>query len=107
MPGLVPGIHVFNDVGRQDVGGRDIGVRKHAVLRTAKPGHDGYEAFRYRQTDATNPHAIRITAGQKVKKASRPGPIGLGLGSLVSPSSAAATISSSGPVPRTSSARPI
>ena len=25
---------------REDVDGRDIGVRKHAVLRTAMPGHD-------------------------------------------------------------------
>ena len=26
----------------QDVDARDIGVRKHAVLRTAKPGHDNH-----------------------------------------------------------------
>jgi hypothetical protein len=54
MPALVAGIHVLwpcnsKDVdGRdkpghdksKDVGGRDIGVRKHAVLWTAMPGHD-------------------------------------------------------------------
>ena len=41
MPGLVPGIHVFALVGtHKHVDGRDIGVRKHAVLRTAMPGHD-------------------------------------------------------------------
>ena len=33
MPGLVPGIHVFNGrCNTKDVDGRDIGVRKHAVL---------------------------------------------------------------------------
>jgi hypothetical protein len=41
MPGRVPGIHVF--VFWQDVDGRGIGVQKHAVLRTAMPGHDGDE----------------------------------------------------------------
>jgi len=40
MPGLVPGIHVFGQRTKKDVDGRDIGVRKHAVLRTAMPGHD-------------------------------------------------------------------
>jgi len=39
MPGFMPGIHVFWLL-KQDVDGRDIGVRKHAVLRTAMPGHD-------------------------------------------------------------------
>jgi hypothetical protein len=39
MPGLVPGIHVFYS-SRKVVDGRDIGVRKHAVLWTAMPGHD-------------------------------------------------------------------
>ena len=39
MPGFMPGIHVFWLL-KQDVDGRDIGVRKHAVLRTATPGHD-------------------------------------------------------------------
>ena len=39
MPGFMPGIHVFWLL-KQDVDGRDIGVRKHAVLRTARPGHD-------------------------------------------------------------------
>jgi hypothetical protein len=40
MPGLVPGIHIFEPRVEEDVDGRDIGVRKHAVLRTAMPGHD-------------------------------------------------------------------
>src|SRR6476646_4879962 len=48
-----------------------------------------------------------ITAGQNVKNASSPGPIGLGFGSLSSPSSAASMIASRGPVPTTSSASPI
>jgi hypothetical protein len=39
MPGLVPGIHVLA-TSHQDVDGRDIGVRKHAVFWTAMPGHD-------------------------------------------------------------------
>ena len=39
MPGFMPGIHAFRLL-KQDVDGRDIGVRKHAVLRTAMPGHD-------------------------------------------------------------------
>jgi len=39
MPGFMPGIHVFQLL-KQGVDGRDIGVRKHAVLRTAMPGHD-------------------------------------------------------------------
>jgi hypothetical protein len=40
-PGLVPGIHVFSLVlSKEDVDGRDIGVRKHVVLRTTMPGHD-------------------------------------------------------------------
>ena len=38
MPGLVPGIHAL--LCRQVVGGRDIGERSDAVLRTAVPGHD-------------------------------------------------------------------
>jgi hypothetical protein len=39
MAALVAGIHVFGFL-KQDVDGRDIGVRKHAVLWTAMPGHD-------------------------------------------------------------------
>jgi hypothetical protein len=35
----VPGIHVFTTCD-QDVDGRDIRVRKHAVPWTAMPGHD-------------------------------------------------------------------
>jgi hypothetical protein len=39
--GLGPRIHVLLLDGRKkSVDGRDIGVRKHAVLQTAKPGHD-------------------------------------------------------------------
>jgi hypothetical protein len=42
MPALVAGIHVLTALQQsKDVDGRDIGVRKHAVLRTAMPGHDG------------------------------------------------------------------
>ena len=40
MPGLVPGIHVLRPSNSKDVDGRDIGVRKHAVLWTAMPSHD-------------------------------------------------------------------
>jgi|GEM_PF-2512745 hypothetical protein len=41
MPGFMPGIHVLSQKrDSEDVDGRDIGVRKHAVLRTAMPGHD-------------------------------------------------------------------
>jgi hypothetical protein len=40
MPGLAPGIHVLRPSNSKDVDGRDIGVRKHAVLWTAMPGHD-------------------------------------------------------------------
>jgi hypothetical protein len=57
MPALVAGIHVlvFKDVDGRDKPGHDerealtfppscpalcVGVRKHAVLRTAMPGHD-------------------------------------------------------------------
>src|SRR4026208_1535389 len=37
----MPGIHVLSQKrDSEDVDGRDIGVRKHAVLRTAMPGHD-------------------------------------------------------------------
>src|SRR5262245_1374409 len=39
MPGLMPGIHVFL-CGKEGVGGRDIGERSDAVLRTPMPGHD-------------------------------------------------------------------
>jgi hypothetical protein len=42
MPALVAGIHVFECRVEEDVDGRNIGVRKHAVLRTAKPGHDDW-----------------------------------------------------------------
>ena len=34
------GIHVFATP-KKDMDGRDIGERSDAVLRTAKPGHDG------------------------------------------------------------------
>src|SRR5665213_2007836 len=42
MAGLVPAIHVFalSYARKQGVDARDIGVRKHAVLRTAMRGHD-------------------------------------------------------------------
>jgi len=40
MAGLVPAIHVFVIATPEDVDARDIGVRKHAVLRTAMRGHD-------------------------------------------------------------------
>jgi len=40
----MPGIHVLSQKrDSEDVDGRDIGVRKHAVLRTAMPGHDEEE----------------------------------------------------------------
>ena len=45
MPGFMPGIHVFCSL-LQDVDARDIGVRKHAVLRTAMRGHDERETVR-------------------------------------------------------------
>jgi hypothetical protein len=38
MPGLVPGIHVFFSIQTWMAG--VIGVQKHAVVRTAMPGHD-------------------------------------------------------------------
>src|SRR6478735_6562274 len=41
MPGFMPGIHVLVRLRKEGVDGRDIGSRKHAVLRTAMPGHDG------------------------------------------------------------------
>jgi hypothetical protein len=40
MPALVAGIHVLKLARLKDMDGRDIGVQKHAVLRTAMPGHD-------------------------------------------------------------------
>ena len=42
MAGLVPAIYVLLHYRRskKDVDVRHIGVRKHAVLRTAKAGHD-------------------------------------------------------------------
>jgi hypothetical protein len=41
MAGLAPAIYVSGySLCREDVDARDIGVRKHAVLRTAKRGHD-------------------------------------------------------------------
>jgi hypothetical protein len=43
MPALVAGIHVLRPGNNKDVDGRDIGVLKYAVLRTAMPGHDGEE----------------------------------------------------------------
>src|SRR5689334_15608596 len=46
MAGLVPAIHVFPDARPQDVDARVIGVRKHAVLRTAMPAHDDRETER-------------------------------------------------------------
>jgi hypothetical protein len=36
---LVPGIHVFSDVSKQDVDGRDISAFTR-VFRRAMPGHD-------------------------------------------------------------------
>jgi len=41
MAGLVPAIHALNLQSRKVVDARDIGGRKHAVLWTAMPGHDG------------------------------------------------------------------
>ena len=41
MAGLVPAIHALLFCTAEDVDARDIGVRKHAVLRTAMRGHDG------------------------------------------------------------------
>ena len=41
MAGLVPAIHVYGE--KEDVDARDIGVRKHAVFRTAMRGHDERE----------------------------------------------------------------
>jgi hypothetical protein len=40
MPGFMPGIHVFTRCNSKDVDGRDKRYAKHAVLRTAMPGHD-------------------------------------------------------------------
>jgi hypothetical protein len=40
MAGLVPAIHVLVRSRIQDVDARDIGVRKHAVLRTAMRGNE-------------------------------------------------------------------
>jgi hypothetical protein len=41
MPGLVPGIHVFNSIAAsKDVDGRAEASGSDAVLRTAMPGHD-------------------------------------------------------------------
>ena len=40
MAGLVPAIHALLFCTAEDVDARDIGVRKHAVLRTAMPAHD-------------------------------------------------------------------
>jgi len=40
MPGLVPGIHVLLNCGKNDVDGRDMGERSDAVLRTVMPGQD-------------------------------------------------------------------
>jgi hypothetical protein len=48
MAGLVPAIHVSGRAKKkkkQDVDARDIGVRKHAVLRTATRGHDEFEVI--------------------------------------------------------------
>jgi hypothetical protein len=43
MPGLVPGIHALSHYYRlENVDGRDMGARKHAVLWTAMPGHDAF-----------------------------------------------------------------
>jgi len=52
MPGLVPDIYVFFFC--RDVDGRDIGVRKHAVLRTAMPGHDSGEVTRGKMAPRTS-----------------------------------------------------
>ena len=41
MAGLVPAIHVFFVNAPQVVDARDIGVRKHAVLRTTIRGESG------------------------------------------------------------------
>jgi hypothetical protein len=45
MAGLVPAIHVFLIESPQDVDARVIGVRKHAVLRTAMPAHDAERQY--------------------------------------------------------------
>jgi hypothetical protein len=53
------------------------------------------------------PITIRITLGQKVKKARIPNPTGLGLGSRVRPRLASKIVINSGPLPRTNDAKPI
>jgi hypothetical protein len=41
MPGLVPGIHVFDARRKEDVDGRAIGERKRRRLSDGYAGHDG------------------------------------------------------------------
>jgi hypothetical protein len=41
MPGLVPGIHVFLAASKDMDGRRESASGSEAVLRPAKPGHDG------------------------------------------------------------------
>ena len=53
------------------------------------------------------PITIRITLGQKVKKAKIPNPTGLGFGSRVRPRVANRIVINSGPLPRTNRAKPI
>ena len=56
MAGLVPAIHVLLVALPEDVDARHIGVRKHAVLRTAMAGHDEGEAvpWRYSRSFSAN-----------------------------------------------------
>src|SRR6185437_13867117 len=62
MAGLVPAIHVFVAAGFQDVDARDIGVRKHAVLRTAMRGHDEGNPVLKREIPELSHHVFPPTA---------------------------------------------
>ncbi len=64
-------------------------------------------AARLFETVRAIPMTIRITLGQKVKKAKIPNPTGLGSGSRVRPRAASRIVINSGPLPRTNSAKPI
>ena len=64
------------------------------------------QLFAFAHVTFITPTKIMMTLGQNVKKASNPGPIGFGFGSLVRPSDAARMMATSGPVPSTSSQAP-
>jgi hypothetical protein len=90
----------------------DISVRRSgsSIHRSSDQRHEtliiGFRRYVSRFRARNTPMTIQITAGQNVRPARRPGPIGLGLGSGQAPMAAAMMMNKSGPEPKSSSAKP-